>query len=588
MKNPSIFFEEQLQEAETIVTSTKKQISVLTIFRLIVFILLFISAYAGIAHHFYWGISFVLLIGFLLLMKQHQKANKLLAYHQTKLNICTAEKGVFYSKRNGEQHLIPEHNFAYDLDVFGAGSLFHVLNRTSNQIAEKKLADMLLYPVLTEEHILAQQQTIKELSTLPDFMLKFRTFSALSVQGNEQINQFETWLNQPQKLANKPLTIWAIWLTITATVTGIIAAFTFSYFGLIIGAILVNWFWVGLLLRYSNQTQTIAGKQRTRFEQFVSINALVTGQNFTGKQLADIKQNYQAGNEAIDKLNKLMATFDQRLNTMLGPILNSLFLFDVYCLWHIEKWKQKHGKTLLDWIQKNAEFEAGISLASYAYKHPHYVYPTLSKQPLTFKAQDLAHPLIVSHKSVSNNFEYNQLQKVFIITGSNMSGKSTFLRTVGLSILCGMIGLPVQAKSMEFSIVKILSAMRIADSLQSDTSYFYAELKRLKHIMDEIESGDIPAVLFIDEMLRGTNSGEKLEGSISIIRKLVSKNCVAFIATHDLALGKLAETFPIQVSNYAFESMIVNNEMVFDYKIKPQIAQSTNATFLLKKMKIVD
>ncbi len=588
MKDYIAFFNQHKQQAEKLIASTKKQITLLTIFRLLVFVLMIWMIYLSFAKLLFAGAAFITLVVFLGLMKQHQKANKTLAYQEQLHYICLNENNIFFSNRNGIDFFEGNHNYANDLDVLGEGSLFHAINRTSNTAAEKKLANFLLNPELKESAILTRQATIKELSTLPDFLLQYRIYSKLSATEKSAANQFEQWLNQSQKLAHKPWVIWAIWLTIAATIAGIIAAFTFSYFGLIIGAVLVNWFWVGTLLRYSNQTQNIAGKQRNTFEQLVHINIAVTKQQFAGETLNQIRQNYQKSTEAITSLNRLMATFDQRLNTMLGPILNSLFLFDVYCLWHIEKWKNKHGKTLLNWMDAHAEFETWVSMATYAYKHQQFIYPTLSQTPLTFNAQNLAHPLIVSHKSVANDFTYNSVQKIFIITGSNMSGKSTFLRTVGLSLLCGMIGLPVQAISMEFSVVNILSSMRIADSLQNDTSYFYAELKRLKQIMDEIEMSEIPCVLFIDEMLKGTNSSEKLEGSIAIINKLVHKNCVAFIATHDLALGKLADTFPKTVNNYAFESVIENNEMVFDYKIKTQVAQSTNATFLLKKLKIVD
>lgn len=588
MKDYTAFFNQHKKQAETILTSTKKQITLLTVFRLLFFVLMVWMVYLSFSNLLFVVAAILLLVVFLGLMKQHQKANKTLTYHQQLKDICLNENNTFFSNNNGSEFLTGDHNYANDLDVLGQGSLFHALNRTSNPTAEKKLADVLLNPELKKSAVLTRQTTIKELSNLPDFLLRYRIFSALAATEKSTAQQFEQWLNQPQKLANKPWVIWAIWFTIATTITGIIAAFTFGYFGLIIAAVLVNWFWVGTLLRYSNQTQNIAGKQRSKFEQLVQLNKLVSAQQFSSETLNHIKQNYQQNTNAIESLNRLMATFDQRLNTMLGPILNSLFLFDVYCIWHIEKWKTKHGKTLLNWMDTHAEFETWVSLATYAYKHQQFIYPTLSQKPLTFNAQDLAHPLIVSHKSVANNFAYNSKQKVFIITGSNMSGKSTFLRTVGLSLLCGMIGLPVQASSMEFSIVNILSSMRIADSLQSDTSYFYAELKRLKQIMDEIEASETPCVLFIDEMLKGTNSQEKLEGSIAIINKLVRKNCIAFIATHDLALGKLAETFPNAVNNYAFESVLENNEMLFDYKIRQQIAQSTNATFLLKKLKIVD
>lgn len=582
-----VFFDNHLQQAKSISTATKKQINWLTISRLVIFILMLFLAYYALSNLLLWWAVIVVLTVFLGLMKLHTKANKKLNYHKTIQQICEQETQAFFSTFDGAEYSNAANPFAQDLDVLGEGSMYHKINRTTNFLSQSKLAEMLLKPAVTNQQVLLQQQAIKELSNNPEFILQYRTFSTLATQTQEQILAYDSWIKQPTRVIDKGYKIWLIWLVIAASIGGIFAAATIGYWGLLILAILSNWLWVGSLLKYSNKTQTIGGKQRSQFDQFVKINDLLNTQNFTSQTLQQLQQNYVQSTIAINALTKLLNTFDQRLNTMLGPILNSLLVFDVYCLWHIEKWKKQHGLQLQNWMQINAHFEALVSLATYAYKHPNYVYPVLSNQPLTFKATQLAHPLIDDEKNVSNSFEFNAQQKVFIITGSNMSGKSTFLRTVGVSILNGMIGLPVNATNMEFSVIKLLSSMRIVDSLQSDTSYFYAELKRLKTIMDEVDCNDLPALLFIDEMLRGTNSKEKLEGSIAIINKLVTKSCVSFIATHDLALGKLAEEFPNQVNNFSFESNIINNNLVFDYKIKSGVAQSTNATFLLKKMEIV-
>ncbi|MES2781079.1 MAG: hypothetical protein V4651_14395 [Bacteroidota bacterium] len=581
------FYHQHKTTSEQTIAVLLKQLKRITLFRLLVFGLLLYSIYLAIAVSVsYWALSLLILIAFARLLSYHAKLSYTLRYHQTQLRIAVSESTPFSKTETGLSYLDIEHPFAFDLDVFGEGSLFQLLNRTETPLAEATLANLLLNPKQHIEEIKARQQAITELSSMPELMLEYRVLSALSEQTPAKTTLLKQWFSQPPHLLNKPLYTIALVLVPLLSVLGIILTFSgnFQVLGL---AICLNWLLVGTQLRNTNRHHTMVGKQKQGLDQVSKLITLVSETSFQTPLLNNLKQYHTTNKQAMNKLAKLVAIFDQRLNTMLGPILNSLFLFDLICVWRIEKWKEQHGEAVIQWMHQNAQLEALVSLSSYAYANPLYTYPILSSQKLYFEATDLTHPLIKPDKRVANTFTFDEQSKVFIITGSNMSGKSTFLRTIGLTTLCGMIGLPVPAKRMEFTPFNLLSSMRISDSLKDQTSYFYAELKRLKTIMDNMEHHTVPSLLFIDEMLKGTNSKEKLEGSIAIIRKLVQKPCVAFIATHDLALGILEQEFPKAVVNYSFESHIDHNELLFDYTLKKGVAQSTNATYLLHKMEIV-
>lgn len=581
------FYSQHQTASEQTIAATRTKLNRVTIARLLVFGILIYTVYLAIAGNpFFWGASLLVIIGFAWLLSYHAQLSYTLRYHEAQVRICLSEQTPFCKPEPGLFYLDVNHPFAFDMDIFGEGSLFQLLNRTETPLAEAELANILLNPKQQVKDIEARQQATAELGSKPELMLEYRVLSALSEQTPTQTMLLTQWLGQPPQLLHKQLYTVALVAVPLLSVAGLILAFSGS-FQLLGIAVSLNWLLVGSQLRNSNRHHAMVGKQKQGLDQVSKLITLVSNTSFESPLLNDLKQYHTNNQQALNKLARLVAIFDQRLNTMIGLVLNSLFLFDLICVWRIEKWKEEQGEAVEEWLYQNAELEAMVSLGSYAYANPHYTYPTLSARELYFETTDLKHPLIQADKRIANTFTFNEQSKVFIITGSNMSGKSTFLRTVGLTTLCGMIGLPVPATRMEFTPFNLLSSMRISDSLKDQTSYFYAELKRLKTIMDNMEHHAVPSLLFIDEMLKGTNSKEKLEGSIAIIRKLVQKPCVAFIATHDLALGALEQEFPQAVVNYSFESHIEHNELLFDYTIKKGVAQSTNATFLLHKMEIV-
>jgi len=303
------------------------------------------------------------------------------------------------------------------------------------------------------------------------------------------------------------------------------------------------------------------------------------------KQKSVISASPKSTQKAIKKLSQILAAFDYRLNIIVGIMLNIFFLWDILQCIRLEKWKHTYGSEMTAAFEALFTFDELNSLAGFAFSRTASVFPEFSNKEFVLKADDAKHPFISEKNNVGNEININGWGKFQIITGANMAGKSTYLRTVGINMVLAMTGAPVLAKSFVMKPVDIFTGIKTTDSLQDGESYFFAELKRLKEIINTLEKGS-NLFIILDEILRGTNSKDKHNGSEGLVKQLIKLNASGMIATHDLALGQLEKTFPEQVINKRFEVEIENNELVFDYKLKDGISQNLNATFLMKKMGI--
>jgi DNA mismatch repair ATPase MutS len=274
---------------------------------------------------------------------------------------------------------------------------------------------------------------------------------------------------------------------------------------------------------------------------------------------------------------------DHVQNVFASPILNGLFLFHIHKLKALDQWRKDHSEHILEWLNVIGEVEALNSLTNFAYNNPSYTYPVLnSKKEIDF--EELGHPLIDDNSRITNTVSFSK-QNFFVLTGSNMSGKSTFLRTLGVNMVLASIGGPVCAKSANVHCMPVLVSMRLSDSLSENESYFLAEVKRLKDIMDSIEDGT--GFVLLDEILRGTNSDDKRAGTIEVIRKMIEKQAIGIIATHDLEVCKIMDEYPQKILNKCFEVEIKNDELLFDYKLRDGVCQNKSATFLMQKLKVI-
>ena len=328
-------------------------------------------------------------------------------------------------------------------------------------------------------------------------------------------------------------------------------------------------------------------KMKDTFRQYAMLLNQIENERFTSGLLQQkqqqIKSEEKKASAIFAELSKALDAFDNRNNLLVAFFGNGYFLMDIKNSYKIEQWITKYAHKVEDWFEVVSFFDAYNSLGNYTFNHPQYVFPKIIENNIVIKAENLGHPLLDVSKRIDSNLLINN-QQFFIVTGANMAGKSTFLRTVSLHIVMANIGLPVCAKTSEYTPVKLITSMRTSDSLTDDSSYFFSELTRLKFIVDEILKE--PYFIILDEILKGTNSTDKAIGSRKFVEKLVVSNATGIIATHDLSLCDIDKELE-EVKNYYFDAKIIDDELYFDYSLKKGICQNMNASFLLKKMEII-
>ena len=335
--------------------------------------------------------------------------------------------------------------------------------------------------------------------------------------------------------------------------------------------------------------QALYGKKLKILATYASLIHIIEEKEYHSAVLQEIKElvggDKQTASQAVKKLTALMNALDQRNNMLMSFVLNGALFWELRQIMRIEAWKEKHASELPSWLKAIGEMDAYCSLATFAYNHPEYIYPQITSTPFSMEAEALGHPLMNRDKCVCNDIDIAKRPFFIIITGANMAGKSTYLRTVGINYLLACIGAPVWAKQMKLYPSRLITSLRTSDSLTDNESYFFAELKRLKLIIDKLNAGE-ELFIILDEILKGTNSTDKQKGSFALIKQFMALQANGIIATHDLMLGTLINLFPEDIRNYCFEAEITNNELTFSYQMKNGVAQNMNACFLMKKMGI--
>nr|WP_319272393.1 hypothetical protein [uncultured Draconibacterium sp.] len=489
---------------------------------------------------------------------------------------------------NGEQFLNVEHPFAYDLDLFGAGSLFQYLNRTATVEGRQRLADWLQKPLKEKEKIEHRQKAIKELAEMPLWRLDFLTEGNLFQESAEQYNEIRSWSEMKLGLNHSELLKWLIRIvpviTVLTTIPAIMGLSNFYLVTMVVIQFVLLFAWQKRVNYYFG----FFGRKSDLLAKYMQLLKMIEEKEFQSPYLSELKKKVTepSAGKVFGELKSLVKEFEYRQNILVGIALNGFLLWDIRCVYKLWKWHNENRERMAEWLEIIAQIDAFISIANYANNHGNFVFPEISDQEFVFGATDLGHPLLKEEKRICNDIEIQGWSKIMIVTGANMAGKSTFLRTVGTNILLAEIGAPVCAESMKIRPVDLYTNMRTTDSLLKDESYFFAELKRIKAVLDRLAAGEQIFVI-LDEMLKGTNSVDKLNGSKELVRKLAQYRCSAMIATHDLKLSDMEKELPQQVFNKCFEIRIENNELIFDYKLSDGVTQTMNATFLMKKMGII-
>ncbi|MCM4155449.1 DNA mismatch repair protein MutS [Gramella sp. AN32] len=562
-----------------------------SIFRLLNFLLI------GVAIYYFFGniqllilVVVVMLVLFLFLVSRHSnikaERERILALQQIneqELRILNTRD--FSDLPEGKEFEPAHHEFSQDIDLFGKKSFFQYLNRTALKGGSARLASMLLSNDV--EAIIEKQKSVKELSEKADWRQNF-TATASLIKTRIRSTIVIDWIKNYKSFVPK----FGKWLPNIFSVVSI-SIIIAAYFELVPGSFTIIWLFVGigittLYLKKVNDLSEKTGQVQETFQQYYQLIGFIEKEEFESAILVEIKNsiitNTEKASEVLHKFSKALDALDQRNNYLFGFIVNGFFLWDIRYAYAIEKWIEQYQESVEKWFTAVEKIDAYNSLGNFSFNHDSYIFPQILEKNKGIQAKNLGHPLLDPSKRIDNDFQIDS-EQFFIITGANMAGKSTFLRTVALQILMSNTGLPVCADSGNYSPIKLITSMRTTDSLGDDESYFFSELKRLKFIVNKIE--DENYFIILDEILKGTNSTDKAIGSRKFVQRLVASHSTGIIATHDLSLCEISEELK-EVKNFYFDAEIVNDELHFDYHLKNGICQNMNASFLLRKMKIVE
>ena len=593
MESTIAFYEEKVQFYKDALQRLQPVATLVAGLRLACF---FVCAWAGykwiVSHSTNWLVATLLLIVvFAVLVRVAWRLSDHKALLEKLLFINTNESGVLRyqpNQFNNGAAFINNDNYSGDLDIFGAGSLFQLLNRTTTWHGTQQLADWLQQPLLSKEEIEQQQQAVQTLSPQKELRQLLTAHGLLNEEKEGNLNDISGWLQQPAVLLNKRWIQWLRWLFPIYSSIAIFYWLVTNNYHWLIPAVLLSWLINGPFFKQIKQQHELLGKKQSILDQYAAILSHFSKANAgSSVQLQKEQAIALEAHQSVKKLSRLSAMFDQRLNLAISFLANSFFLFDIQCLWALEKWKQQHKDRFHEWSRCVGTIEGLNSLCTFAFNYPQYQYPVVATDNIAISATQLAHPLIPAEKSVANDAGFGLNEQLVLVTGSNMSGKTTFLRSIGVNLILAQCGAPVCATSFIFTPMVIRSSIRVSDSLQEQTSYFMAELKRLQQIIHYLQKQTAPVLILIDEILRGTNSEDKTHGSEQFIKKLLQYRCLTLFATHDLTLSRREEEMPGKVNNYCFESTINNGELLFDYKLQRGVAKNKNASFLMEKMEII-
>jgi hypothetical protein len=539
--------------------------------------------------------SFVLLALFITSIKKSIQTNAQRAFYKQLIKINDDEflamQHQFSQFDGGEGFADPDHPFVYDLDIFGKESIFAQVNRTVSKYGTQMLAQWFAKPLDTVGAIGQRQESIKELgSQLPlrqEFMALGKT-QAISPSGREQILQ---WLQKYH--SHKQMRYYRVLSLSLSFFSSIILLTVFlGYlpFSILLAVLLVNGTVLSSRLKTINLEHAALARQSEWLAEMAKQTGLIEKQRFASGDLKALQNKIKGkdldGSIAIRKLAAIINAFDTRLNILMSLLLNGFFLWDFFCMTRLIHWKSKYKNQLEGWFEVLDTFDALQSLGNFSFNNPGFSFPSLHENESLFKADALGHPQIHPGTRVANDVCISGKGQFMIVTGPNMAGKSTFLRTVGAAIVMAQVGLPVCAREMALQPLQLFSSMRTSDSLHKNESYFLAELKRLREIIDAIgQHSNI--FIILDEILKGTNSQDKAEGSRMFLKKIVEMGATGIVATHDLSLGELEGTMPGHIANYCFEADITGGELQFDYTLHRGMTTKMNASFLLRKMGIV-
>jgi hypothetical protein len=527
------------------------------------------------------GVFLGLIVFHAILFKRKDEVETSIRYFETGLLRIRDEwagKGI-----SGDSYKPSSHYYSEDLDIFGNGSLFELLNTCRTQSGEHSLSDWLCNPADSVE-IQARQEAVQE--CVPNVSLRLDLGRiGQSVRKSFHENRLSFWVNAEYPLPGSGayraliglsvISVMSLILWLTKTVPGVVPVFMLT-----IDLLVLKWLSPKVIpiveqLGHGIQELKVMTQVLKRLE----------AESFTSTRLKSLRdqliQGPESASNAIKKLDRLFVWLELYRNPMFAP-LAWFSLWVIHFSYAIQRWRNKYGDSIHKWVEAMGELEALIALSTYAYEHPDDTFPDVKDTNEFFVGDDLGHPLISGDGCVRNTVHLIEKCPLWIVSGSNMSGKSTLLRVIGINAVMAMAGAPVRAKALVMKPFKIGASIHVLDSIQSGMSHFYAEIHRLKDMLNLAQDH---AVLFlIDEILHGTNSHDRLKGSDGIIRALLNKGAMGLVTTHDLALVEVADSMTFNVKNVHFDDRMGDKELQFDYQLKEGVVQHSNALALMRSI----
>ncbi|TAN09782.1 MAG: hypothetical protein EPN37_18910 [Chitinophagaceae bacterium] len=590
------FYSAQIVTLQQEINNLKKKKRNFGLGRLISFLGAIVLFFVLLEFNGVWAIivAIILLSAFIFITTKDIDNLHRLKFKQVLLTINEDEvkalQNDFSAFDDGDRFRDQTHPYSNDLDIFGRHSLFQWINRTTAAPAAHLLAARLSSP-LEKETVLQVQDAVKELQPETDWRQQLQAIGMQSKMNEDVYTQIKGWIEREGEQAENKKVIGSLVIAFPVITLLIIILASFH---------ILPWkiLWISfcahlLLLWRVNKIVTpeyeFLSEAINAIDSFYGAIQWVTQKKFQSSYLQKIQNKcYKEGHAAFQLLDKLKRTLHKmhlRLNPLVHFPLNLCVFWDWYQYRKLTLWRNKYSSDLSEWVKVYAEMEVLSSFANMAFNHPGWCYPEIDDQHFMLSAKALGHPLIPDDKRVCNDLQLNGTGKIMLVTGSNMAGKSTFLRTVGVNMILAMAGSSVCAKEMFVSTVKIISSMRIADNLEENISTFYAELKKLEFILQKVRAHE-KVFLLLDEILRGTNSQDRHTGAKALIKQFLHEEAVGILATHDLELTGMGNEYKNQILNYHFDAEVQDQELYFDYKLKPGICTSMNASLLMRKIGI--
>ncbi|MBM6945547.1 hypothetical protein QVO10_13385 [Bacteroides gallinaceum] len=593
---PNTWYTQRIDETLRQLSQTKTQINRISLLR----VLLFVAGFAGLILFYRSGTWAVVLtvcctfLPFFILVKVHNRLYFRKEQLETQLKLNQDElkglEGDYSVFDEGREFIDAGHPYSYDLDLFGRKSLFQALGRTCTHIGKQTLATWMQHHLTEKTAIETRQESIRDMSRRMEFREAFRVTGSINRGADSDEEEISRWSQTPSVLQHLwwvKLCLWAVpGINILLLALGLLNILSLSWFGMMFTVFVILSF--GLIQRVT-LIQESYGKKLKTLNRYAKLITLAKGETWQAPALRELTDKLDIDGhspaEALTQLSKELDRLDLRNNQLLYVILEGSMFFQLHQIVRIERWKARYGKYLMGWLEAVGELDALCSLGTFAYNHPAYTYPVIAAEPFCFLARNMGHPLMPEAQCVKNDAAIPSRPYFLIITGANMAGKSTYLRTIGVNYLLACMGCPVCCESLTLYPAQLITSLRTTDSLSDNESYFFAELKRLKRIIDLLDEGQ-ELFIILDEILKGTNSADKQKGSLDLIRQFMRLKADGIIATHDLLLGTLADQFPEYIRNYCFEADIKDNELTFSYRLREGVAQNMNACFLMRKMGI--